>query len=282
MAKAADESNAGKPAVKKSGVAKPPADAADDGESPAPLKKKMTAAEAKKKLKGGGKSDGAGSKVAGAAGGVAADGKKKPVPQLNLPKDLSKQVGLKKDGDADGPLADAAPARPRHDPNIAIHTTNRDARETRKVRSLLVLGGLAAVAVIAALVWLQLRDPSAGGKARLLTLEMDHYRQTLAAKPEIKPVGGKVTAAAVTTALGRALDAQYTAAQPDTKAVATADNPELYSLDLARQFMDPYGHPIRVGLVDGKIVIRSAGPDGVDQTGDQSATAQGDDQVVSE
>lgn len=278
MAKAPDDSNSAKNAVKKSGVS--PTAAAAAGSAAAPAKKKLTAAEAKKKLKG--KSGADGSKVAPAADPATGGGaRKKPVPQMNLPRDLSKQVGLKKDGESDA--ADAAPARPPHDRNVAIHTTNRDARENRKVRSLLVLAALIAAGVIALVVWLQLRDPEAGGKARILALEMDHYRQILARHPEIIPgPNGQLTPAAVVAELARQLDAQFQTAGGDPKKVVSpADNPELYSLDLARQFMDPYGKPIRVSLPGGKIAIRSFGPDGIDQTGD-APTAQGDDQVVCE
>ena len=59
-------------------------------------------------------------------------------------------------------------------------------------------------------------------------------------------------------------------------------NPELYSLYLASKFQDPFGQAIRLTLVNGKITIRSPGPDKVDDTGNDSASAKGDDIVVSE
>lgn len=290
MAKSSDESHPSKPAVKTSGVSKAAKPAAGSDAAPAPevKKPKITAVEARKKLKGGKKDassfpDGASSgSPEGAGETVGGKPRKKPVPSLNLPKDLSKQAGIQADEEAVAP----APERPKRNINEAIHTTNRDAQENRKVRVLLVAGVLITVVILGALVFLQLRDPAASTAAALTAREMAHYRDVLPQldRAKIRPdVKGNLTVSGINLALSDLLMAKLSAATGGKVDPQTLPgNPELYSLYLAAQFRDGYEQPIRVNLVGGKVVLRSAGADKIDQTGGDSATATADDLVVSE
>ncbi|MGH7144170.1 MAG: hypothetical protein ACREJ2_08510 [Planctomycetota bacterium] len=287
------------------------------GGKPAAKKPKITAAEARKKLQAAGKPGD------GGADAAKSSKKKKPTAAaLNLPQNLSKQVGLKPDaphsaGAAGGAGGAGVSVQAKVGPNVALHTTNRDRNETRKVRGVLLLAVVVVAGLIAVAVYFQLRDPAAILKARLLKLEMGQFSTAIGqVDPAVLKPGkdGKVSVPAVTAALMQTLNKMYVAkvpgaaapsgakssgskspaappaqaaqaaqtaqaAQAPTEPTAQSD-PELYSLDLARQLIDPFDQPVRISVVGGKIVVRSFGPDKIDQTGDESSQAKGDDAVA--